>query len=240
MASAIKDFSYVFAYSKKLDEYSTLARLMFASFMVAASIIVRFFTVNDLDVVVRLTLILLIEILITSHFKSMSTTLKSLKLVAIFVVIGAIIHLLSYITGWVAPRPQDVVMSSIQIVALFLAFSLYFQLISLSEWRRLLHVAGFKQLSTLFTFVVTQIPISMYYASEAFTTIRLKYGNKRIYKVVVPLVLLSMYTARSLAESYYLYGVHSEFKLSVFKFKDTLLYSVILVLLATYVFTMFV
>jgi hypothetical protein len=92
----------------------------------------------------------------------------------------------------------------------------------------------------LFTFVVTQIPISMYYASEAFTTIRLKYGNKRIYKVVVPLVLLSMYTARSLAESYYLYGVGSEFKLSVFKFKDTRLYSLILVLLATYIFTMFI
>jgi len=39
MASAIRDFSYLFIYSKKLEEYSTLARIVFTSTLVTASIL---------------------------------------------------------------------------------------------------------------------------------------------------------------------------------------------------------
>ncbi|MEM2025500.1 MAG: hypothetical protein QXW94_04335, partial [Desulfurococcaceae archaeon] len=57
---------------------------------------------------------------------------------------------------------------------------------------------------------------------------KLKYKGKKLYKVVVPLTLLSLYTARGLYEANLLYGsiFTPSSRLTLFKRGDVALYAV--------------
>lgn len=227
VALAIRDFSYMFTCARKLEDFSTLSRILTALTAIVSVFLSRSLSENTVVEATRLMLVLVLELTIASHFRGIRTLLASLKLAIFFIAIGALVYYLSYAVGWAFPEPASIFLGAITLVELLLAFSLLFQLLSLREWRRILSLFGFRKHAVLFSLVVSQIPVTIYYTSEAFTTIRLKYGGKRLYRMIVPLVLLSLHNARSILESHLLYGVSYESKLTVFKRRDLTLYSII-------------
>ncbi|MEM0001888.1 MAG: hypothetical protein QXS24_02815 [Desulfurococcaceae archaeon] len=224
MASAIRDFSYILVYSRKLEDFSTFSRIMLPFSILISLVYMRLIFSDVYYDILGLTTLLFIELSVISYFRGFRNTLNALRLMAFFVLLGTLIYSLSHFIGWVAPEPVDVIDGALSLVVMFLAFSLLFQLVSLKEWRRILSILGFKQYSVLFSLIISQIPIVIFYASEAFTTIRLKYGSRKIHKVIVPLVLLSLQSARSLMESYTIYGVSHEHKLITYRANDVVLY----------------
>lgn len=226
MASVIRDFSYMFTYAKKLENSSTLSRILVALVAIALALLARVLSKSILIEVIRLLLVLTLELLVASYFRGFRALIAALKLVLFFTTVGAIIFYVSHVAGWVAPEPTSIILGAIALLTFVLAFSLLFQLLSLREWRRIFALLGSKKYALLFSLVISQIPVTIYYASEAFTTVKLKYGGKRLHRVVVPLILLSLHSARSLLESHLLYGAFYETNLTLLKKKDIVLYSI--------------
>ncbi|MEL9999777.1 MAG: hypothetical protein QXH02_01580 [Desulfurococcaceae archaeon] len=234
MASAIRDFSYVFTYAKKLENSSTLSRILVALTAVTLAFLARLLSKSILVEAIRLSLVLALELIVVSYFRGFRPLIAALKLVMLFIAVGTAIFCASYFVGWAAPEPASILLGAVALLAFFLAFSLLFQLLSLKEWRRVFALLGSKKYALLFSLVISQIPVTIYYASEAFTTIKLKYGGRKLHRVVVPLVLLSLYNARSLLESHLLYGVFYEADLTLLKRKDLLLYSIAVPVIAAF------
>ena len=227
----LRELSYMFTYSKKLEDYSTLARILVSSAIIALLLATRFLSRSTTVEIARLTLILSFELYLASRAREARGVLAGLKLILTFTIIGALVFYASYLLGWLAPNPVEIVPGSMRLVAFFLGFSLLFQLISLREWRGLMGKLGLNKQALALSMVMSQIPTTLYYLSEATTTIKLKYKGKRLYKVVVPLALLSFLTSRSLTESYLIYGAPTMAAgLSTHKKKDVHLYSLLIVL----------
>jgi len=234
VALAIRDFSYLFTYASKLESFSTLSRFLVAASFIASVFVAKLYSSDPLLESARLALVFAFELLVVSYFRGLKPVVSALRIVVFFVAIGTTVLYSSYVLGWATPDPASIVVGAITLVALFFSFSLLFQLISLKEWRSILSSIGAKSYALLMTLVVPQIPVTIFYASEAFTTVKLKYGGKKLYKVIVPLVLLTVYNARSMFESHLLYGVSYEAKLTLFKRKDVLLYVVEAVLILAF------
>lgn len=229
----LRELSYMFTYSRRLEDYSTLARVLVASTIIALLMFARFLS-RDVSVeVTKLAPILSFELYLTSRVRERQGILTGLKLILVFTIIGALVFYLSHLLGWLAPNPVEIVPGALRLVAFFLGFSLLFQLISLREWRSILSGLGFKGQALAFSMAISQIPTTLYYLSEAATAIKLKYRGKRPYKIAVPLALLSLLTSRSLAESYTIYGPPAmDVRLTTHKTKDIYLYSSLAVLVA--------
>jgi len=227
----LKELSYMFTYSKRLEDYSTLARILAASAIITLLLVTRLLSRSTTVEVARLTLVFFFELYLASRVREARGILAGLKLILTFTIIGALVFYLSYLLGGLAPSPVEIVPGSLRLVTFFLGFSLLFQLISLQEWRSLMSKLGLKKQALALSMVMSQIPTTFYYLSEAATTIKLKYKGKRPYKIVVPLALLSFLTSRSLAESYLIYGVPiTTTRLSVHKKKDVYLYLLLVAL----------
>jgi len=229
----LRELSYMLTYSKKLEDYSTLARTLAASTIIALLLITRFLSRNILTEIVRLTLIFSFELCLASHMRGIRGVLAGLKLIVVFAITGTLVFYMSYLFGWLAPNPVQIVPGALRLVVLFLGFSLPFQLISLRELRSLMSKLSLDRQALALSMMLLQIPTTLYCLSEAATTIKLKYKGKKPYKIAVPLTLLSFLTSRGLAESYSIYGPPTmDAKLTMYKRKDVYLYS----LLATLVF----
>jgi len=229
----LRELSYMFTYSRKLEDYSTLARTLAAFTIIALLLITRFLSRDILTEIMRLTLIFSFELCLASHIRGMRGVLAGLKLILVFAIIGTLVFYVSCLFGWLAPNPAQIVPGALRLVVLFLGFSLSFQLISLREWRSLMSKLGLEEQALALSMMLSQMPTTLYDLSEAATTIRLKYKGKKPYKIAVPLTLLSFLISRSLTESYSIYGPPTmDAKLTMYKRKDIYLYS----LLATLVF----
>ena len=230
MALAIRDFSYMFSYSKRVRDYSTLSRISLSISLVVSTLLSRTLFNDPTLETIKLVEILVLELLVGFYLRGARLVLSALRLVVFFVALGALIFYVSYLVGWATPGPVQIALGALSLVSLFMALSFVFQFLSLGEWRRLFTLLGLKKYAVLFSLVISQIPVTIYYASEAFTTVRVKYGNKKLYKVTTPLILLSLSNARNLLESHALYGVYQEHKLTLFKKKDLVLYATMILL----------
>lgn len=227
----LRELSYMFTYSKKIEDHSTLARALAAFTTIALLLTARFLSRSITEEVARLTLIFSFELYLASRARGARGVLAGLKLILMFTIIGALVFYASYLLGWLAPNPTEIVPGALRLVAFFLGFSLMFQLVSLREWRGLMSKLGLKGQALALSMTMSQIPTTLYYLSEAATTIKLKYKGKRLHKMTVPLTLLSFLTSRSLAESYFIYGLPvMDSKLTIYKNKDVYLYLLLVVL----------
>ncbi len=227
----LRELSYMFTYSKRLEDYSTLARFLAASTTIALLLATRFLSRSITIEVVRLILIFSFELYLASRVREARGVLAGLKLILAFTVIGSLVFFLSHLLGWLAPNPIEVIPGALRLVAFFLGLSLLFQLISLREWRSLMNMLGLKKQALALSMVMSQMPTTLYNLSEATTTIKLKYKGKRPYKIVVPLALMSFLTSRGLAESYLIYGAPTvTARLTTHKKMDAYLYLLLAIL----------
>ncbi|MEM4481918.1 MAG: hypothetical protein QXK88_06435 [Desulfurococcaceae archaeon] len=223
----LRELSYMFVQSKKVEQFSTLSRLFTAAFILVFLTCSRLGGVLEVEIA-RITIALTLVIAILSKIRGLRAILSGVKLLFLFTLAGALVLYASRLVGLLAPDPYVVPLGALRLVAFFLSFSLFFQLISLNEWKYLLTRLGFRSQALILSVVIAHIPLVLNYVSESFITIRLKYKGKKLYKVVVPLTLLSLYTARGLYEANLLYGSMSmpSSRLTLFKRGDIALYAV--------------
>ncbi|MEM3805831.1 MAG: hypothetical protein QXM43_06155 [Desulfurococcaceae archaeon] len=183
--------------------------------------------------VIRTALVLFVVLAIMSLVRGLRIVLEGIRLFLLFTLAGALVFYLSYILGWLAPDPVNIPVGALRLVAFFLSFSLFFQVLSLEEWRYVFSKIGLKTQSHLLSVTAAHIPVLLNYLSESAVAIKLKFKGKKLYKLVVPLILLSLYTARGLYEAHLIYGatLRPRVKFTIFKKKDVLLYCIVLLLI---------
>ncbi|MEM1695338.1 MAG: hypothetical protein QXS14_02040 [Desulfurococcaceae archaeon] len=230
----LRSLSYLLVQSKRLEQFSTLSRLFTALFILAYLTYARFGAELGAEVV-RTVIALSVVLAISSLVRGLRVVLEGARLILLFTLAGALVFYLSSLLGWLAPDPAYIPVGALRLVAFFLSFSLFFQMLSLEEWRYLFNKLGLKTQALVLSVTVAHIPVLLNYLSESAVAIKLKFKGRKLYKLVVPLILLSLYTARGLYEAHLIYraSLKPRAKFTFFKRNDFLLYSVVLFLVIT-------
>ncbi|MEM1628853.1 MAG: hypothetical protein QW551_06240 [Desulfurococcaceae archaeon] len=228
----LRSLSYLLVQSRKLEQFSTLSRLFTALFILAYLTYTRFEAGLRAEII-RTALVLSIVLAISTLIRGVRVVLEGTRLILLFTVAGALVFYLSHFMGWLAPDPVNIPVGALRLVAFFLSFSLFFQVVSLEEWRYVFSKMGLKTQAFMLSVTIAHIPVLLNYLSESAVAIKLKYRGRKLYKLVIPLILLSLYTARGLYEAHLIYGatLRPRIRFTFFKKKDILLYSVVLFLI---------
>jgi hypothetical protein len=171
--------------------------------------------------------------LIASWIRGFKGVISGLKLYLIFTAISSVVFLVSSLFGMLAPDPTTIPVAALRLVVFFIVLTLLFQLISLDEWRTIFEKLGLKTPSELYPLILLQLPLTLYYLSESATAVKLKYKGRRLHRVVVPLILLTAHTSRSILESYVIYGFSSRVKIKLISKYDIIIYITLTILIIT-------
>jgi hypothetical protein len=193
----------------------------------------RLYSSTLLEEIVGLILILIYEMLIASWIRGFKGVISGLKLYLIFTAISSVVFLVSSLFGMLAPDPTTIPVAALRLVVFFIVLTLLFQLISLDEWRTIFEKLGLKTPSELYPLILLQLPLTLYYLSESATAVKLKYKGRRLHRVVVPLILLTAHTSRSILESYVIYGFSSRVKIKLISKYDIIIYITLTILIIT-------
>lgn len=226
----LKELAYLFLYNSKSKEYSTLSKAAFSLSMLA--LLYFSWRMGGYLSYIYPVLIACVELGMVSYLKGASKALKGLAFIAFFILIGTAIFMLNRALGLPSPRYEEVVTGSVRLFAFFLAFSLFFQLISLEEWRGIMLKLGLRDQALMFSVIGVLLPLTLMQFSEALTTVKLKYGGKRLTSLVVPMAFLAVMNSRNIVEAMIVYPPRVEGYISLFKPRDLILYVILAALLA--------
>jgi hypothetical protein len=236
----LRDFAYILAYSDRAKRYGLFSRLASPIVTLGLVFYLRLSSRSLLGEISGLLAVFIYELLLISRLRGIKGFLLGLRLYAVFTVLSSLVFLASRILGMLAPNPITIPVAALRLIVLFTALSLLFQAISLGEWRTILGKLGLKTIREVYTLVLLQLPIVLYYLSESAVTIKLKYKGKRLHRIAIPLILLTAYTSRSALESRIIYGENPAENLKLSNKRDIALYLstlllIFLVLLLQYV-----
>ncbi|MEM4612999.1 MAG: hypothetical protein QXJ56_03465 [Ignisphaera sp.] len=201
----LRQLAYLFTY--RVDTGLSLTTKLYIPATIMLFLILAINPNHILLASIQLVAILAIELSILLYIGSLKNVASAIVFIAIFIVLGLITRTLSIILGYEPANLEDMVVSTIRVVEFFLAITIAFQWIKISEYSWFLKKMGLTNIATLVTITLTQLsPILVAY-SEALTTIRLKYGGKVLQKAVKPLIIYSINYGRDVAEAVYMYGI---------------------------------
>lgn len=229
----LRDLTYLLVYSEKIQRFGLITRLIIPIVVLYLIFHTRLYSSTLLEEIVGLILILIYEMLIASWIRGFKGVISGLKLYLIFTAISSVVFLVSSLFGMLAPDPTTIPVATLRLVVFFIVLTLLFQLISLDEWRTIFEKLGLKTPSELYPLILLQLPLTLYYLSESATAVKLKYKGRRLHRVVVPLILLTAHTSRSILESYVIYGFSSRVKIKLISKYDIIIYITLTILIIT-------
>lgn len=229
----LRDLTYLLVYSEKIQRFGLITRLIIPIVVLYLIFHTRLYSSTLLEEIVGLILILIYEMLIASWIRGFKGVISGLKLYLIFTAISSVVFLISSLFGMLAPDPTTIPVAALRLVVFFIVLTLLFQLISLDEWRTIFEKLGLKTPSELYPLILLQLPLTLYYLSESATAVKLKYKGRRLHRVVVPLILLTAHTSRSILESYVIYGFSSRVKIKLISKYDIIIYITLTILIIT-------
>uniref|UniRef100_A0A7J2U6X9 Energy-coupling factor transporter transmembrane protein EcfT n=1 Tax=Ignisphaera aggregans TaxID=334771 RepID=A0A7J2U6X9_9CREN len=138
---------------------------------------------------------------------NLKRVLRVLTLILIFIVIGFIVIAISKFLGYPTPTLKELILSSVNLVTLFLSISLFFQWTSLRELRWILTKMGMSRLANLTTATLAFLPLLLNNYIEAYIAILMKFGKRKVYKAVNSLIIHTTMIANDVAQAIYLYGL---------------------------------
>lgn len=201
----LRDLAYIFIY-RDGSGLSLIAKLCIPiSIMLFLALAIR---VGHIGVAtLQILSIFIIEILILIYIGSLKRIASAIMLIAIFITAGLSIRLISAILGYEPVKLEDMVISTLRVAGFFIAMTIMFQWIKISEYQWIFKKLKLEGIAILLTVTLTQISAILIAYSEALTTIRLKYGGRALQKVVKPLIIYSINYGRDFAEAMYMYGI---------------------------------
>lgn len=220
----LRDFAYLLAYSEKAREYGLVARLTLPLVALGLVFYVRTASRSLLGEVSGLLAVFTYELVFMSRIRGLKSSLSGLRLYVLFTALSSLVFVASSLLGMLAPDPTIIPVAALRLVVLFTALTLLLQVVSLREWTSILRKLGLKFVADLYTLVLLQLPVVVYYLSESAVTVKLKYKGRKLHKIAIPLILLTTYTSRSALESYLIYGEPPTEKLTPWKRRDAVIY----------------
>jgi hypothetical protein len=154
----------------------------------------------------------MLELLILWIGGGLKKVLSGFIVILIFIFIGFLITLFSIFLGFVPPPLDYATVSMFRMVILVLSFATAIQFFTVEEIRWLLTKLGLRDVSVVVALTLSQLPLTYIQFSEAITTVKLKLGERNLYKVVKPLVVYSVMNSLNLAEALYIHGVYEPIK----------------------------
>jgi hypothetical protein len=220
----LRDFAYLLAYSEKAREYGLVARLTLPLVALGLVFYVRTASRSLLGEVSGLLAVFTYELVFMSRIRGLKSSLSGLRLYVLFTALSSLVFVASSLLGMLAPDPTIIPVAALRLVVLFTALTLLLQVVSLREWTSILRKLGLKFVADLYTLVLLQLPVVVYYLSESAVTVKLKYKGRKLHKIAIPLILLTTYTSRSALESYLIYGEPPTEKLTLWRRRDAVIY----------------
>lgn len=220
----LRDFAYLLAYSEKAREYGLVARLVVPLVALGLVFYVRTASRSLLGEVSGLLAVFTHELVFMSRIRGLKSSLSGLRLYVLFTALSSLVFAASSLLGMLAPDPTTIPVAALRLVVLFTALTLLLQVVSFREWTSILRKLGLKFVADLYTLVLLQLPVVVYYLSESAVTVKLKYKGRKLHKIAIPLILLTTYTSRSALESYLIYGEPPTEKLTLWKRRDAVIY----------------
>jgi hypothetical protein len=202
----------MFLSSRRVKKFGSAARLLMTLSIVIASILL-FILPKPLDrLATSVSSILILELLILWIGGGLKKVLSGFIVILIFIFIGFLITLFSIFLGFVPPPLDYATISMFRMVILVLSFATAIQFFTVEEIRWLLTRLGLRDVSVVVALTLSQLPLTYIQFSEAITTVKLKLGERNLYKVVKPLVVYSVMNSLNLAEALYIHGVYEPIK----------------------------
>jgi hypothetical protein len=202
----------MFLSSRRVKKFGLAARLLMTLSIVIASMLL-FILPKPLDrLAISVSSILILELLILWIGGGLKKVLSGFIVILIFIFIGFLITLFSVFLGFVPPPLDYATISMFRMVILVLSFATAIQFFTVEEIRWLLTRLGLRDVSVVVALTLSQLPLTYIQFSEAITTVKLKLGERNLYKVVKPLVVYSVMNSLNLAEALYIHGVYEPIK----------------------------
>lgn len=202
----------MFLSSRRVKKFGLAARLLMTLSIVIASMLL-FILPKPLDrLAISVSSILILELLILWIGGGLKKVLSGFIVILIFIFIGFLITLFSVFLGFVPPPLDYATISMFRMVILVLSFATAIQFFTVEESRWLLTRLGLRDVSVVVALTLSQLPLTYIQFSEAITTVKLKLGERNLYKVVKPLVVYSVMNSLNLAEALYIHGVYEPIK----------------------------
>lgn len=137
----------------------------------------------------------------------LSAYLNGLKVIFLFVLIGALFYVFSLFTGIGPKSIINVIIGVIKTALLIMPFSLFVSWLAPIEISFILEKSGLNRVGVMLRAAISQIPILLLETSDSFFTIKLKYGRRKLYRAVYYMILQSFLLGKSFYEAYYVYGL---------------------------------
>ncbi len=226
----LRELAYMFLYNEKSKAYSTVGKAVFSLsliFLLCSST-----KLEGIPYYAYPIAIACIELGVVSYLKGFYRALRAVTVIAFFMVLGSAVFAINKVLGYPSPQYDEIIMGAVRIFSFFLAFSLFFQLISLEEWRGIMIRLGFRNQALILSMISILLPLTLIHFSEALVAVKLKYGGKRLTSLVTPLAFLAVMNSRNIVEAYVLYPLRIEGEVSLFRPRDLILYGVVIALTA--------
>ncbi|MEM1526301.1 MAG: hypothetical protein QW775_07615 [Ignisphaera sp.] len=232
--SLARYFAYLFISSKKVTSFGLLPRIIMCTSIVVTSLAMFILGIPLQILGIYTTIILALEFLVLWIGGGLRRVLSGFMLVLLFTIFGFVITLTSMLMRFTPPAVEYMVSSMFRMVALVLSFATMLQFLTVEEIRWMLVKIGLEEASVILALTFSQLPLTLMYFSEALTTIKLKLGKKKIYKVVKPLIVYSVINSLNVAEALYIHGVYPPRTPKIFNgLKDLLLIVISVTIIAT-------
>ena len=220
----LRDLAYLFLEPRRQLGLSTLARMVIPVYLLAIVFSTRGPCLRDALLVGA---VLATELGIIAYLRGVRRLVNALGLVLLVTLAGVFIQILAPFIGFTSPPVPTLVFGSARLVSVFLGFTLFFQLLSLREWRSIFWRLGFDKQALILSMIAIHLPTTIMYFSEAYTTVRLKHGARRLVSIIAPLAYISVMNSKTLVESYLLYKPSLKGEIVLYKPRDVIVYSII-------------
>lgn len=190
------------------SRYGLLSRLVFISAAFVYSITVIRLQQASLQ---RLGLLIFLETsmlcLILYHDMRLDSYLRGLKVIMIFVGLGWLFYLFSFITG-IGPRDwSSAVVGMVKTTMFLLPMTLVLVWITPNEFSTLLDKLGIRTLGIMLRIALSQLPILLIETAESITTVRLKQGTRKVYKSIYCMLVQSIVLSKASYEAQFTFGL---------------------------------
>uniref|UniRef100_A0A7C5UTR2 Energy-coupling factor transporter transmembrane protein EcfT n=1 Tax=Ignisphaera aggregans TaxID=334771 RepID=A0A7C5UTR2_9CREN len=218
----LRDIAYSFIYNSSTN-LSVVTRISIPVSIVLYLLVNPFLKLKPLANLIYITPALLMALTVICISGSFKRILGGLQFVMLFMVIGLMINLLAGIFGFWTTNLVDVAIASMRGAVMFMTITLIFQWVKIEEIQWLLEKIGLGRLGVSIAVAFSQLPHIIVMYLEALVTVKLKYGSRYLYKVLLPLTLYTINHAREVAEAIYIHGMSKCFVDVSIKIKDVII-----------------
>ena len=202
-----RELASLFSITKE-SKYGLITRILVNTALIIYALLIVIRGLHDITYVsiATFSVFIVIAILLAMDGR-LKNYLNGLKVIFLFVFLGALFYVFSYFTG-IGPKSLIQVILGVEKTALLIfPFTLAASWFTPYEVSYVLERMGLCTAALILRSALSKLPLLFIDISEATHTIKLKYGARKTYKAIYYLLFESMLLGNAYYEAYYIYGL---------------------------------